>query len=145
MKKKLAAGMLSAVLTAGMVFPVYAQDTQKGEVTVTATVDSAYTLSVPKVPVNIPYGQVNTDLEITVSGNVASDKTVSVTTVDGSLKSGNLELPYTIDSTALSWAGTEMTKDGTTKKGVLTIKKETWDAAQAGTYTDTVTFTATMQ
>lgn len=145
MMKKLAAGMLSVVLMAGMMCPVYAQDTQKGEVTVTATVDSAYTLSVPKVPVNIPYGQVNTDLEITVSGNVASGKTVSVTTVDGSLKSGNLEIPYTVAPKSLNWAAAEITEDGTTKKGVLTIKKETWDAAQAGTYTDTVTFTATMK
>lgn len=144
MKKKLAAG-LSAALVAGMVLPVSASDTQTGRVTVTATVESSYTLSIPKTSVTIPYGQVATELGITVSGNVASDNTVSVTTENGSLKSGSLELPYTIDSTALSWAGTEITKDGTTKKGVLTIKKETWDAAQAGTYTDTVTFTATMR
>ncbi len=126
-----------------------AENTQKGDMNIQTTIESDYMLTVPSTVVDIPYGQENTDLKITVSGNIEKGKTIKVTTEDGSLKLGTSDsLPYTIGEKELTWSDAELDKggeNGVEKETVLTITQESWRGAKAGTYTGIVTFTAKMQ
>lgn len=147
------AGMSFAALAviAAVVLPVSAaENTQKGDLNVQAVVKSDYTLTVPKEIVNIPFEQVDTELNITVSGNIEKGKTISVTTEkNGILKTAaDSELPYTIGNTQLIWSDTELDnvgEIGVKKTTTLTITQESWRAAKAGDYSGTVTFTANLK
>ena len=142
--------LAALALVSAMALPVSAaENMQKGDMNIQATVKSDYTLTVPST-MDIPFEQESTKLEITVSGNIEKGKTISVTTDEkGVLKTEtDSELPYTIESTELRWTDTEL--DNNREKGVVKttnfiISQENWKAAKAGTYKGTVTFTADMQ
>ena len=149
--KKVGMSLAALALVSAMALPVSAADnTQTGDMNVQATVKSDYTLTVPKEVVNIPFEQENTELKITVSGNIEKGKTIRVTTgKSGVLKTEtDSELPYTIDNTQLTWSDTDLDnggENGVEKATTLTISQESWKAAKAGTYSGIVTFTAEMQ
>ena len=148
--KKVGMSLAALALVSAMALPVSAaENMQKGDMNIQATVKSDYTLTVPST-MDIPFEQDSTKLEITVSGNIEKGKTISVTTDEkGVLKTEtDSELPYTIESTELRWTDTEL--DNNREKGVVKttnfiISQENWKAAKAGTYKGTVTFTADMQ
>ena len=148
--KKVGMSLAALALVSAMALPVSAaENMQKGDMNIQATVKSDYTLTVPST-MDIPFEQESTKLEITVSGNIEKGKTISVTTDEkGVLKTEtDSELPYTIESTELRWTDTEL--DNNREKGVVEttnfiISQENWKAAKAGTYKGTVTFTADMQ
>ncbi|HIR94157.1 MAG TPA: hypothetical protein IAB98_12135 [Candidatus Egerieimonas intestinavium] len=148
--KKVGMSLAALALVSAMALPVSAaENMQKGDMNIQATVKSDYTLTVPST-MDIPFEQESTKLEITVSGNIEKGKTISVTTDEkGVLKTEtDSELPYTIESTELRWTDTEL--DNNREKGVVKttnfiISQENWKAAKAGTYKGTVTFTADMQ
>lgn len=148
--KKVGMSLAALALVSAMALPVSAaENTQTGDMDVQATVKSDYMLTVPSTVVDIPFEQENTELSITVSGNIEKGKTIKVTTEDGSLKLGTSDsLPYTISEKQLTWDDAELDNGG--EKGVvkttnLIISQESWKAAKAGTYKGTVTFTADMQ
>lgn len=148
--KKAGMSLAALSLISAMALPVSAAgNTQTGDMNIQTTIASDYMLTVPSTVVDIPYGQENTDLRITVSGNIEKGKTIKVTTEDGSLKLGTSgSLPYTISEKELAWDDAELDnggENGVEKETVLTITQESWKAAKAGTYTGIVTFTAKMQ
>lgn len=148
--KKVGMSLAALALISAMALPVSAAgNTQTGDMNVQTTVKSDYMLTVPSTVVDIPFEQENTELSITVSGNIEKGKTIKVTTEDGSLKLGTSDLlPYTISEKQLVWNDAELDnggENGVEKTTILTITQESWKAAKAGTYTGTVTFTAEMQ
>lgn len=148
--KKAGMSLAALALISAMALPVSAAgNTQTGDMNVQTTVKSDYMLTVPSTVVDIPFEQEDTELSITVSGNIEKGKTIKVTAEDGSLKLGTSDsLPYTISEKQLTWDDAELDnggEKGVEKTTVLTITQESWKAAKGGTYTGTVTFTAEMQ
>lgn len=147
--KKMGMGLTTLALITIMAIPVSAGNTQSGYMSVKTTVESGYTLTVPKDIVEIPFKQENTELKITVSGKIEEGKAITVTTQDGALLLGkDTQLPYTIIQKELTWNEAEVNNDGgagVEKTTILNITQDSWKEAKAGNYVGTVTFTAEMK
>lgn len=156
--KKLAALVTAAALTGNIAAPmgVWAADTQTGKTDLNAKVNSAYELTIP-AKTTITFGNTSTSLngKLKVSGNVDVGETVTVTATPNALKnaSHNVELPYTLMNgqaafTTANWSETELREglegDGKGKELQLSvaITKDAWEAAKAGNYAGSITFTA---
>ena len=152
MQKKWIAGVLTAALMMTSMLPVYAAENQQsGTTTVTATVDSTYTMTIP-AETKIPFNQVETKLngQLKVKGNVKSSEEVYVTadanplenekneTISYVLKQGGAEF------TNATWSEQELRAEKAYDLSV-TIPQATWDTAKAGTYTGGIVFTAQLR
>lgn len=117
-----------------------------GTTMLSVTVAEEYTLVIPSA-LPIRYGAQATTLWLEVTGyRLATGNVLSVACLsDGILaEASGAELPYRLVYNGLP--ATSLTFDGIGRKGLtVAIDKSDWDAAAAGTYTDTVTFTASIQ
>ena len=145
--KKLAslalAGALALGLLSALSFPALAAD---GDTTYTITIPS--TLTVANSGWNDAGG-------ISATGTLASGKKLTVTASSENsfkLKSGNNEVGYNLatatgtyssSATPASWEFTELSDTATTKP--MGIIVEDYSTKPAGTYQDTVTFTASVE
>lgn len=156
--RKLAALVTAAALTGSIAAPmgVWAADAQTGKTDLNAKVDSTYKLTIP-AQTTLTFGAASTKLDgvLKVSGNVDVDEKVTVTATSNALKnaSHNVELPYTLMNgqaafTTANWSETELREglegDGKGKELQLSvaITKDAWEAAKAGSYAGSITFTA---
>ena len=141
--KKIFAALLALTLLCGT--SALAAAEEKTTV-VTAVVGEAYTLTLPPT-LNLVYGTESTDLTVTVSAlRLASGHVLRVTpkTASGSLSSaagGSLVYTLTNGAAAFSAANPLEFTTETSAAIKLNITKSAWNAAAAGTYTDTLTFT----
>lgn len=151
MKKKWMAGVLTAALMMTSVLPVYAAENQQGTTTVTATVDSTYTMTIP-AETKIPFNQVETKLngQLKVKGNVRSNEEVSVVAAVNPLENEKKEkIAYVLkqggaEFKSATWSEQELREEKAYELSV-TIPQATWDTAKAGTYTGGIVFTAQLR
>lgn len=153
--KRLTVFAVTAVLAAGAT-TAFAADPGpvNKETKVTATVGSTYTLSIP-ADQSITFGAANNNLSgaLAVSGNIANNKKVTVTVGStGSLTSNvaTTTIPFTVTQqnsnaafTGANWSAAEL-RATTPKSIALAVKvtQDAWNAAQAGSYSGGITFTA---
>ena len=113
--------------------------------------ESTYTLTIPSTLTVANSGWNATD-GISATGSLASGKKLTVTASSANsfkLKSGNNEVGYKLATTSTdteattSWEFTELSSTATNK--AMGIIVEDYSAKPAGTYQDTVTFTAAVQ
>lgn len=118
MKKKLVMGMMSAVLMAGMVLPVHAENTTGGNMDVNYTEANVYVISIPP-SVTLQQGEETAAEQIKgKSINIAPDKEVQVK-VTGGIDNGAVSLTLEDGETSdkvtstvsLTSAGTGITSD----------------------------------
>lgn len=152
MKKKWIAGVLTAALCMTNMLPVYAaKNQQSGTTTVTATVDSTYTMTIP-AETKIPFNQVETKLngQLKVKGNVRSNEEVSVVAAANPLENEKNEMiSYVLkqgetEFKSATWSEQELREEKAYDLSV-TIPQATWDTAKAGTYTGGIVFTAELR
>ena len=133
--------LLSLVLTLGLL-PAFSSPALATEG------DSTYTLTIPST-LNVSGSGWNATSGISATGTLADGKTLAVTATSANnwaLKSGDNSVGYTLTtaeggSRTTSWEFT--TLDGTAKP--MGIIVEDYSSMPAGTYTDTVTFTAAVE
>ena len=150
MKNKMIAGMLTAVLMAGVVMPVNAE-----EVTVTYREPNAYTLSIPaSVTLTKDGGSSNVGV---IDVNIEPDKKIEFKITAGVDDSGVIELSRENDTStkALTTVSTTSGGTGIAKDSVFTSFTEDdmqdlyftapvakyGSEIKAGSYTGTITFT----
>lgn len=152
MQKKWIAGVLTAAIMMTSMLPVYAAENQQsGTTTVTATVDSTYTMTIP-AETKIPFNQVETKLngQLKVKGNVRSNEEVSVVAAVNPLKNEKKEtISYVLkqggaEFKSATWSEQELREEKAYELSV-TIPQATWDTAKAGTYTGGIVFTAELK
>lgn len=154
--KKITMGLTVVALMGAMALPVSAQDnTESKDTSITAKIQSTYTLSIP-ASTTIDFKETSTNLKETlkVTGNVLPTQEVTVTAKAGAFhnKVQNTDLPYKLidkrnnsEFTAATWSEDEL-RDGSKELTLsVDITKEAWDAAEAGSYEGSITFTANLQ
>lgn len=163
MKKRMVAALLMASLAAAAI-PAYAaeeqqkKDPQEKNMTLTTTVDSTYTLTIPQ-DTNITFGVTSTKLDgmLKVSGNVDVGKSVTVTAAANPLHndSHDVDLPYMLKlEDAQDAFKTAVWSEGELRAGLtgadggkeiqlfVGIDADDWKEAKAGAYTGSIVFTA---
>lgn len=154
--KKITMGLTVVALMGAMALPVSAQDnTESKDTSITAKIQSTYTLSIP-ASTTIDFEKTSTNLKETlkVTGNVLPTQEVAVTAKAGAFhnKVQNTDLPYKLidkrnnsEFTTATWSEDEL-RDGSKELTLsVDITKEAWDAAEAGSYEGSITFTANLQ
>lgn len=157
--RKIAMGLTAFALMGAMALPVSAQETeQTKDTTITANVQSTYTLSIP-ADTTVKFEATSTDLagKLKVSGNVLPTQEVVVTTQADTFHNTaqNTDLPYRLmngseEFTTATWdeatlrAGLQEGQ-GTAIQLSIAIDENDWKTAEAGDYTGTITFTANLQ
>ena len=149
-------GLTVVALMGAMALPVSAQDnTESKDTSITAKIQSTYTLSIP-ASTTIDFEKTSTNLKETlkVTGNVLPTQEVAVTAKAGAFhnKVQNTDLPYKLidkrnnsEFTTATWSEDEL-RDGSKELTLsVDITKEAWDAAEAGNYEGSITFTANLQ
>ena len=145
--KKLASLALAGALTLGLLPALSAPALADGDT-------STYTLTIPSTLTVSGSGWNATD-GISATGTLESGKKLTVTATSANswaLKSGDNSVGYNLatatgtyssSATPASWEFTELTNTATNKP--MGIIVENYDDKPAGTYTDTVTFTAKVE
>ena len=141
--KKLASLALAGALTLGLL-PAFSSPALAAEG------DTTYTLTIPSA-LNISNSGWNATGGISATGTLAEGKKLTVTATSANnwaLKSGDNSVGYTLTtaeggSQTTSWEFTELSDTATTK--TMGIIVENYDDKPAGTYQDTVTFTAKVE
>lgn len=157
--KKITMGLTVLALMGTMALPVSAQETeQTKDTTITANVQSTYTLSIP-ADTTVKFEATSTDLsgKLKVSGNVLPTQEVVVTAQADTFHNTaqNTDLPYKLmngseEFTTATWdentlrAGLQE-EQGTAIQLSIAIDESDWKTAEAGDYTGTITFTANLQ
>lgn len=145
--------MIAAVLLAMFVTPVMADDSQSGDVTIGAEYAAVYTIDIPETVnfVSVSEGAtVSAAIGVTITTiDPNSLVDVSVSNEDGwylKHESGTgyrIAYNMTVDGVEVAHNGVVLSTATTAGKDVLFTLKE--GAEKSGKYTDTLTFTATMQ
>ena len=145
--KKLITLALAALLCIAMSVTALAAPltpTNKREsVTVSTRVDPAYTVTIP-ANTTIAFNATSTDFgAVTLTAaRFETGKGVKVSVTPGDLKNGaNDTIPYTIMSGAAQFSEKMLTAVNEKADLTIDIAQTAWDAAKAGDYNATVTFT----
>ena len=160
--RKFAIGLTAAALVGAMALPVWAQEnTQHKDTTIKATVESAYTLSIP-AETTIAFEAASTDLAgvLKVTGNVLPSQEVEVTVQAKAFhnEAQGTDLRYKLVNKADGNVFTgdvwdeDTLRDGLAGEGQgkaiqlsIAIDEKDWELAKAGAYQGTITFTAALQ
>ena len=149
--KKVVAVILTVALMATMSVTAFAANTTGGDADIATSIAPTYTVTIP-ADVNVAFNATETafgTIEVTAS-QIHPDKCIKVElTSDGKLENSidaTKVIPYAIkDSTgAACTAATYLTEGDKTELSVH-ITANDWNAAYAGEYSDTVTFTITYE
>ena len=141
--KKLASLALAGALTLGLLPALSSPALADG--------DTSYTLTIPST-LSVANSGWNATDGISATGTLASGKKLTVTASSANsfkLKSGNNEVGYKLATASTdteattSWEFTELSSTATKKD--MGIIVEDYSSKPAGTYTDTVTFTAKVE
>ena len=150
--KKLIAVLLSLALAAAMSVSAFAtavdEDTADKTVdaVITASIQPTYTVTIPE-DVSVTFNETSTDfgsVELTAA-QIEPDHAVQVDLdASGALKNAADEsktIAYAVNSEAGAFTTAQYDAAGESTALTIDITQEAWNAAYAGSYSDTVTFT----
>ena len=145
--KKLFALILTVCLLAAMATTVFAANTTGGDADITTSIDPTYTVTIP-ADVNVAFNATETafgTIEVTAS-QIHPDKCIKVALAsDGKLENSidaAKVIPYAIkDSEGAAFTSATYLTEGDKTELSIHITANDWNAAYAGEYSDTVTFT----
>ena len=149
--RKVFAAILTVALLMSMSVTAFAANTTGGDANITTSIDPTYTVTIPAntaVAFNAtetPFGAI----EVTAS-QIHPDKCIKVTlTSDGKLENSidaTKVIPYAIkDSEGAAFTSATYLTEGDKTELSIHITANDWNAAYAGEYSDTVTFTITYE
>ena len=149
--KKLFAVILAVALMATLSVTAFAANTTGGSTTITIDIAPTYTVTIP-ADVNVAFNTTETAfgaIEVTTS-QIHPDKCIKVElTSDGKLENSidaTKVIPYAIkDSTGAAFTSATYLTEGDKTELSIHITAEDWNAAYAGDYSDTVTFTVSYE
>ena len=149
--KKLFALILAVVMIATMSTTAFAANTTGGSTTITIDIAPTYTVTIP-ADVNVQFNATETAfgaIEVTAS-QIHPNKCIKVElTSDGKLENSidaTKVIPYAIkDSTGAAFTSATYLTEGDKTELSIHITANDWNAAYAGEYSDTVTFTITYE
>ena len=145
--KKIFAILLTVVILATVSVTAFAANTTGGEVDITTSINPTYTVTIP-ANVNVQFNATETAfgaIEVE-SAQLHPDKCIKVTLdSDGKLENSIDEtkvIPYAIkDSEGEEFTFATYLTEGDKTELSIHISSAAWNAAYAGEYSDTVTFT----
>ena len=149
--KKLFAVILAAALVMSLSVTAFAANTAGGEADITTSIAPTYTVTIP-ADVNVPFNATETafgTIEVTAS-QIHPDKCIKVElTSDGKLENSidaTKVIPYAIkDSQGAAFTSATYLTEGDKTELSIHITADDWNAAYAGDYSDTVTFTVSYE
>ena len=149
--KKLFAIVLTFALLFSLSVPAFAANTTGGDANITTSIAPTYTVTIP-ADVNVAFNATETDfgaIEVTAS-QIHPDKCIKVAlTTDGELNNAidnTKVIPYEIqDSEGNAFTSATYLTEGDKTELSICITANDWNAAYAGEYSDTVTFTVSYE
>ena len=121
-------------------------DPKKADVKVTTSIEPTYTVTIPE-DVQVTFNETSTQfgaIELTAA-KLDPEYAVTVTlTASGTLKNEadqTKTIAYAVNSQGEAFSSGEYQNEGDSTDLTIDITQEAWDAAYAGDYSDTVTFT----
>ena len=149
--KKLFAVILTVALLMSLSVTVFAANTTGGDADITTSIAPTYTVTIP-ADVNVAFNATETDfgaVEVTAS-QIHPDKCIKVTLASDGKLENNIDatkvIPYAIkDSTGAAFTSDTYLSEGDKTELSIHITADDWNAAYAGEYSDTVTFTITYE
>ena len=149
--KKLFALILTVCLLASMSTTAFAVNTTGGEADITTSIVPTYTVTIP-ADVNVQFNATETafgTVEVTAA-QLHPDKCIKVALAsDGKLENSidaTKVIPYAIkDSTGAAFTSATYLTEGDKTELSIHITANDWNAAYAGDYSDTVTFTVSYE
>ena len=145
--KKLFAVLMTVAILSTMPLSVFATNTTGGQADITTSIDPTYTVTIP-ADVNVQFNATETAfgaIEVTAS-QIHPNKCIKVElTSDGKLENSidaTKTIPYAIkDSEGAAFTSATYLTEGDKTELSIHITADDWNAAYAGEYSDTVTFT----
>ena len=149
--KKLFAIALALVLVASLSVTAFAANTTGGNADITTSIEPTYTVTIP-ANTNVNFNTTETafgTIEV-VASQIHPDKQIRVTlTTDGELNNTidtTKVIPYVIkDASGAAFTTATYLTEGDKTVLSIHITADDWNAAYAGDYTDTVTFTVSYE
>ena len=149
--KKLFALILTVCLLASMSVTAFAANTTGGEADITTSIAPTYTVTIP-ANTTVAFNATETAfgaIEVTAS-QIHPDKCIKVALAsDGKLENSidaTKVIPYAIkDSEGATFTSATYLTEGDKTELSIHITADDWNAAYAGEYSDTVTFTITYE
>ena len=149
--KKLFAIVLTFALLMSLSVTAFATNTTGGDADITTSIAPTYTVTIP-ADVNVQFNATETAfgaIEVTAS-QIHPDKQIRVTlTTDGELNNTidtTKVIPYVIkDASGAGFTTATYLTEGDKTVLSIHITADDWNAAYAGDYTDTVTFTVSYE
>ena len=149
--KKLFALILTVAILATMSVPAFAANTTGGDADITTSIEPTYTVTIP-ANTNVNFNATETAfgaIEV-VASQIHPDKQIRVTlTTDGELNNTidtTKVIPYVIkDASGAAFTTATYLTEGDKTELSIHITADDWNAAYAGDYTDTVTFTVSYE
>ena len=149
--KKLFALILTVCLLASLSVTAFAANTIGGDADITTSIAPTYTVTIP-ADVNVAFNATETDfgaIEVTAS-QIHPNKCIKVAlTTDNELNNAidnTKVIPYAIkDSTGAAFTSATYLTEGDKTELSIHITANDWNAAYAGEYSDTVTFTVSYE
>ena len=149
--KKLFALILTVAMLATMSVTAFAANTTGGDADITTSIDPTYTVTIP-ANTTVAFNATETDfgaIEVTAA-QIHPDKCIKVALAsDGKLENSidaTKVIPYAIkDSEGAAFTSATYLTEGDKTELSIYITADDWNAAYAGEYSDTVTFTITYE
>ena len=149
--KKIFAIVLTLTLLASLSVTILAANTSGGEADITTSIEPTYTVTIP-ADVNVQFNATKTafgSIEVEAA-QIHPDKCIVVTIgTDGKLENSidnTKVIPYAIkDSYDNDFTGASYLTEGDFTELFIHITENDWNAAYAGDYSDTVTFTVSYE
>ena len=149
--KKLFALILTVCLLATMSVTAFAANTTGGDADITTSIAPTYTVTIP-ADVNVQFNATKTDFGVieVAASQIHPDKCIKVAlTTDGELNNAidnTKVIPYEIqDSEGTAFTSATYLTEGDKTELSIHITADDWNAAYAGDYSDTVTFTVSYE
>ena len=145
--KKLFAIILAVALLMGLSVTAFAANTTGGDADITTSIDPTYTVTIP-ADVNVAFNATETafgTIEVTAS-QIHPDKCIKVALATDKELNNAIDntkvIPYAIkDSEGATFTSATYLTEGDKTELSIHITANDWNAAYAGEYSDTVTFT----
>ena len=149
--KKLFALILAVVMIATMSVTAFAANTTGGKADITTSIAPTYTVTIP-ADVNVAFNATETafgTIEVTAS-QIHPDKCIKVALATDKELNNAIDntkvIPYAIkDSEGAEFTSATYLTEGDKTELSIHITADDWNAAYAGDYSDTVTFTVSYE
>ena len=149
--KKLFALILTVCLLASMSVTAFAENTTGGDADITTSIAPTYTVTIP-ADVNVAFNATETDfgkIEVAAS-QIHPDKCIKVALATDKELNNAIDntkvIPYVIkDGEGAEFTSATYLTEGDKTELSIHITVDDWNAAYAGDYSDTVTFTVSYE